>query len=193
MSGKNLVLEWNAKMLLANQISGFLNFKISKTIGGIKWIFLHAASYLIKVISWSCKFRWVWSAMTKEAFKTLISQKLIEVESWFCACNFIFCQLSCHVGISEWIYTLQFYSVVYELIGCGFESRCCHAISYILKAQIITHVILDGHGHITGFYWVAYCFFVFDFISVFPRLLFSNYQYLKWQHFHCLFQLTPLI
>ena len=51
MSGKNLVLELNAKMLLANQISGFLNLKISKTIGGIKWIFLHAASYLIKVIS----------------------------------------------------------------------------------------------------------------------------------------------
>ena len=51
MSGKNLVLELNAKMLLANQISGFLNFKISKTIGGIKWIFLHATSYLIKVIS----------------------------------------------------------------------------------------------------------------------------------------------
>ena len=96
----------NAKMLLANQISGFLNLKISKTIGGIKWVFLHAALYLIKVISWSYKFRWVWSGMTKEAFKTLISQKLIEVESWFCACNFIFCQLSCHVGISEWIYTL---------------------------------------------------------------------------------------
>ena len=41
----------NAKMLLANQISGFLNLKISKTIGGIKWVFLHAALYLIKVIS----------------------------------------------------------------------------------------------------------------------------------------------
>ena len=106
MSGKNLVLELNAKMLLANQISGFLNLKISKTIVGIKWIFLHATSYLIKVISWSCKFRWVWSGMTKEAFKTLLSQKLIGVESWFCGCNFIFCQLSCHVGISEWIYTL---------------------------------------------------------------------------------------
>ena len=147
-------------MLLANQISGFLNFKISKTTGGIKWIFLHAASYLIKVISWSCKFRWVWSAMTKEAFKTLISQKLIEVESWFCACNFIFCQLSCHVGISEWIYTLQFYSVVYELIGCGFESRCCHAISYILKAQIITHVILDGHGRIVFLFLILSVFFL---------------------------------
>ena len=41
----------NAKMLLASQISGFLNLKISKTIGGIKWVFLHAALYLIKVIS----------------------------------------------------------------------------------------------------------------------------------------------
>ena len=28
----------NAKMLSANQIAGFLNFKISKTIGGIKLI-----------------------------------------------------------------------------------------------------------------------------------------------------------
>ena len=27
--------------------------------------------------------------MPKEAFKTLASQKLIEVWSWFCACNFI--------------------------------------------------------------------------------------------------------
>ena len=39
MSGKNLVLELNAKMLSANQIAGFLNFNISKTIGGIKLIF----------------------------------------------------------------------------------------------------------------------------------------------------------
>ena len=39
MSGKNQVLELNAKMLLANQIAGFLNFNISKTIGGIKLIF----------------------------------------------------------------------------------------------------------------------------------------------------------
>ena len=192
MSGKNLVLELNAKMLLANQISGFLNLKISKTIGGIKWVFLHAALYLIKVISWSYKFRWVWSGMTKEAFKTLISQKLIEVESWFCACNFIFCQLSCHVGISEWIYTLvllcrlriNWLWVRIPLLSCNF---------IYIKAQIITHVILDGHGHITGFYWVATCFFVFDFVIVFPRLLFSNYQYLKLQHFHCLFQFTPLI
>ena len=30
--------EKNAKMLSANQIAGFLNFKISKTIGGIKLI-----------------------------------------------------------------------------------------------------------------------------------------------------------
>ena len=31
-SGKNLVLEFNAKMLSANQIARFLNFNISKTI-----------------------------------------------------------------------------------------------------------------------------------------------------------------
>ena len=39
MSGKYLVLELNAKMLSANQLAGFLNFNISKTIGGIKLIF----------------------------------------------------------------------------------------------------------------------------------------------------------
>ena len=39
MSGKTLVLQLNAKMLSANQIAGFLNFNISKTIGGIKLIF----------------------------------------------------------------------------------------------------------------------------------------------------------
>ena len=39
MSGKNLVLEVNAKMLSVRQIAGFLNFNISQTIGGIKLIF----------------------------------------------------------------------------------------------------------------------------------------------------------
>ena len=39
MSGKNLVLELNAKMPSANQIGGFLNLNISKTIGSIKLIF----------------------------------------------------------------------------------------------------------------------------------------------------------
>ena len=39
MSGKNLVLELNAKIVSANQIAGFLNFNISKTIGDIKLIF----------------------------------------------------------------------------------------------------------------------------------------------------------
>ena len=38
MSGKNLVLKLNAKMLWANQIALFLNFNISKTIGDIKLI-----------------------------------------------------------------------------------------------------------------------------------------------------------
>ena len=39
MFGKNLVLKLNAKMLLANQIAGFLNFNNSETIGGITLIF----------------------------------------------------------------------------------------------------------------------------------------------------------
>ena len=38
MSGKNPVLELNAKMLSANQIAGFLNFSISKTSPGVKLI-----------------------------------------------------------------------------------------------------------------------------------------------------------
>ena len=39
MSGKNVALKLNAKMLSANQSAGFLNFNISKTIGDIKLIF----------------------------------------------------------------------------------------------------------------------------------------------------------
>ena len=39
MSGKNLDLELNGKMLSANQIAGFLNYNISKTTGGIKLTF----------------------------------------------------------------------------------------------------------------------------------------------------------
>ena len=49
MSGKNLVLKLNAKMLSANQIAGFLNFSISKTTGGMKLIFLHGGTYLLKL------------------------------------------------------------------------------------------------------------------------------------------------
>ena len=49
MSEKNLVIELIAKMHLANQIVGFLNFNISKAIGEIKLIFLHAATYLLKL------------------------------------------------------------------------------------------------------------------------------------------------
>ena len=39
LSGKNLILKLDAKMQLANQILGFLNFNISKTIGAIKLFF----------------------------------------------------------------------------------------------------------------------------------------------------------
>ena len=49
MSGKNLVLELNAKMVLANQIAGFLNVNISKTIVDVKPIFVHGGTYQLKL------------------------------------------------------------------------------------------------------------------------------------------------
>ena len=42
-------IELNAKMLSPNQIAGFLNFNISKTIKSYKVDFLHAGAYLIKL------------------------------------------------------------------------------------------------------------------------------------------------
>ena len=39
MSGKNLVLDLNAKLPFANQIAGFLSFNISKINADIKMIF----------------------------------------------------------------------------------------------------------------------------------------------------------
>ena len=84
MPGKNLVLELNAKMVCINQIAEFLNFNISKTIGGIKFIFLHASTHLLTlqiddVILYgrgqAC------TGMPREAAKTLRSQKLKEVQS----------------------------------------------------------------------------------------------------------------
>ena len=82
MSGKNLVLKLNAKMLSANQIAGFLNFSISKTTGGMKLIFLHGGTYLLKlqiddVILVECS--QASPSMPKETIKTLRSQKLREV------------------------------------------------------------------------------------------------------------------
>ena len=69
---KNLVLQLNAKMLLSNQIAGFLIFNISET-WKYKVYFLHAVTYLLKlqiddIIS-----------IYKEVIKTLRSQKLKEV------------------------------------------------------------------------------------------------------------------
>ena len=84
MSGKNLVLELNAKMLLANQIAGVLNFNISKTIGGIKLIFFDAGAYLLKLQIDDVILREGGeggSDMSKEAFKTVRSQKLNEIKS----------------------------------------------------------------------------------------------------------------
>ena len=89
MSGENLVLELNAKMLLTSWILGFLNVNISKTIGGIK-LFLHAGTYIYIYIlklqiddvilhDWgqACP------GIPKEAINTLQSQKLLR------ACSFI--------------------------------------------------------------------------------------------------------
>ena len=65
-------------MLLANQIAGFLNFSISKTIGVIKWIFLYVCTYLLKlqiddvILGGHGQ---VCPGMPKEAIKTLRSQK----------------------------------------------------------------------------------------------------------------------
>ena len=49
MSGKNLALELNARILSASQNAGFLKFNISKTFGfSYKGDFLHAFTYLLK-------------------------------------------------------------------------------------------------------------------------------------------------
>ena len=48
MSGENLVLVLNTKMLLASWIAGFLNVIISKTIGRIKLIFCEQIHIYVK-------------------------------------------------------------------------------------------------------------------------------------------------
>ena len=78
MSVKNLVLELNAKMLSSNQIAGFLNFNISKTIGDIKLIFcmqVHIDDVFLGGRGQS------YPGMPKEAIRTLRSQNLKEVLS----------------------------------------------------------------------------------------------------------------
>ena len=60
-------------MFLANQIAGFLNFNISKTIGRCKNDFLHAGTYMLKlqiddVILGGCGQACL--GMPKEAIKT---------------------------------------------------------------------------------------------------------------------------
>ena len=69
MSGKNLFLKLNVKMLSANQIAGFLNFNISKTIGGLyKGNFLQAVTYLLK-LQIDDLILWVWSGMPRHAHR----------------------------------------------------------------------------------------------------------------------------
>ena len=50
MSGENLILKLNAKMLSANQEAGFLNFIISKTIRDIKLNFCMQVDKTIKTL-----------------------------------------------------------------------------------------------------------------------------------------------
>ena len=79
--GKNLFLELNAKMLVASQIGGFLNFNISKFIEGIKLTFcMQVNVFKLQVdgvhlggCGQACP------GMHKKAIKTLRSQKLKEV------------------------------------------------------------------------------------------------------------------
>ena len=49
MSGKNLILKLNAKMLLVNHIAGFLNFNISKNYWSCKVDFLPEITHLLKL------------------------------------------------------------------------------------------------------------------------------------------------
>ena len=66
MSGKNLVIELNGRMLSSNQIAGFLDFDISKTVGGKSWFF--ACIYIsIKAINWWCNIIWVGSGIPTHA------------------------------------------------------------------------------------------------------------------------------
>ena len=77
MSGKNLVLKLNAKIVSANQIAGFSNF-IWKTIAGIKLFF--ACRYIsIKATNWWCDFSW-----TKDAIKTKVSKAREDVKLILC-------------------------------------------------------------------------------------------------------------
>ena len=85
MSGKNLVLKLNAKMLSANHIARFLNSKTQKDLKNYwryKVDFLHAGTYLLKLqICDVILHEWgqACPGMPKEAIKTLRSQKLKEV------------------------------------------------------------------------------------------------------------------
>ena len=77
MPGENLVLKLNAKMLSAIQIAGFLNFNISKSVGGIKLFSLHAGTYLLKLqVDDVILHKWgqPCPGMPKEDIKTLRSQ-----------------------------------------------------------------------------------------------------------------------
>ena len=92
MRGKSLILKLNAKMLSATHLKNYWSYKVD---------FLHASTYLLKLEidnvildghAQACH------GMLKDGIKTLRSQKLKKVWSWFCAWIFIFVKvinLSC--------------------------------------------------------------------------------------------------
>ena len=68
-------------MLSTNEIAGLLNFKISKTIGGINFTFCVQVHILKLQTDDVILYKWSQACpgMPKEAIKTLRSQKLTEV------------------------------------------------------------------------------------------------------------------
>ena len=75
MFGKNLVLKLYAKILPANQIAGFLNFNISKTIGVIK-------------LNWCCDFTWMGSGMPRMPKETITVLRYQKLKAGFFPCTF---------------------------------------------------------------------------------------------------------
>ena len=66
-------------MFSANQIAEVLNFNISKTIGGIKFIF--ACRYIsIKARNWRCNFPWVGSGIPRHILK--VTKFLVKISQF---------------------------------------------------------------------------------------------------------------
>ena len=88
MSGKNLFVELNAKLLSANHVMGLLNFIISKTIGSIKLTFCMQVHINDVILD-----EWVqaYPGMPKEAIKFLRTLRRYKVDFVHILC--IFCDI----------------------------------------------------------------------------------------------------